>query len=138
MIGTVAAIVGAWFATSIVVSPLIGHVLRRAAETTEPYRCPRRPEVIKARPLGRAELQRIADMFDPAALVVDEPLGGYTEVVFPRPDDAIAFVGIIRDGDYDAVRLAQSVETVLRVPDGGPVTLGVTLLPAWRPEEVAA
>lgn len=95
-------------------------------------------------PLDQRELQRIVALFDPGALVLGEPVGGYVEVVFPDPDDAVAFVGVARDGRHGSpATFVENVVTVARVSIGevcGPVTLGVTLAPAWRPVtgEVAA
>lgn len=134
----------AWLAVSVPASLAVGRLLRRTAD--------RYPTVlsiggvtvsVRPMPLSRRELQKIINLFDPGALVLAEPVGGYVEVAFPDPDDAVAFVGMARDGRHgNAATFVENVVTVARVSIGeacGPVTLGVTLAPAWRPAgEVAA
>lgn len=137
----ITTIVAAWFVASIPVALVTGRLLRRndpyPVFDPTPVDTIHRGDIMNPYPLGRAELQKIVDLFDPAALVVDEPLGGYTEVVFPDPDDAVHFA-LVGRGGYGAARFLSGAEVILRVPDGGPVTLGVTLAPAWRPVEVVS
>ena len=144
MIGTVLA---AWLLASVPVAAVLGQMLRRSSDRYPLYD-PRPAYLAHGGPtvnpyaLDRAELGKIVDMFDPAALVVAEPTpAGYFEVVFPDVDDAVRFVEIVRDGKYGAPPVAEATRVVARATIGdqsGPVTLGVTLLPAWRPLAVAS
>lgn len=128
MIGTILA---AWVAASIPTALFVGHTIRKAREMSHHPFTPQ--------PLNRAELGRIVALFDTAALVRGEPdAGGYVEITFTEEMEAQRFVAVAHRGKWGAVPFAQDVGGPLHAV-GGPVTLGVTLLPAWRPaREVAA
>ena len=143
----IAAVLATWVAVSVPAAFAVGRLLRRNAEYYPVYD-PAPVNIVYGgtmpvlpHPLGRHELQRIVNLFDRTALVVDEPLAGYAEIVFPEEADAWRFVGVARDGLRGATPFAESVEVVARLMLGdecATVTLGVTLLSAWWPAGVAA